>query len=260
MMNLPQPCLIGVIHLPALPGAVLHRMDMEEIVRRSVTDATTLKEAGFDALVVENYGDRPFSPGGLQPATVAALAVAADQIRRITALPLGINALRNDARSALGVAAAVGAGFIRVNVHTGVYATDQGMIEGRANETLAYRKQLGARIAILADVNVKHATPIGETDLARNAADAAYRGLADGLVVTGPATGEPVLLEDLRRVRAAVPDRRVFVGSGATTENVRILLQESSGIIVGTGIKVDGVTENPVDFDRACAFVRAAGR
>lgn len=259
MIDLPQPCLIGVVHLPALPGAVLHQLDMEEIIRRAVADAVTLEQAGFHALIIENYGDRPFVSSGLPPASVAGLAVAADRVRQATALPLGINALRNDALSALGIAAVVGAAFVRVNVHVGVYATDQGILEGRAYDTLSYRKQLGRKIAILADVNVKHAKPMGETDIARNAADAAYRGLADGLVVTGPATGEPALLEDLRRVRAAVPDRRILVGSGAATKNIRELLREAGGVIVGTGVKVNGKTENPVDADRAREFVRAAG-
>jgi len=232
---------------------------MDEIIDRAVTDALVLKDAGFDAAVIENFGDFPFSPT-LPPASLAALGIAADHVRRTTGLTIGINALRNDALGALGIAAATGAAFIRVNVHTGVYATDQGILEGRAAQTLAYRKQLGSRIAIFADVNVKHARPLGEPDIVRNALDTAHRGLADALVVTGPATGETVDLDELRRVREAVPDRRVFVGSGATVANIAHLLTLASGVIVGTGIKVDSRTSNPIDPERARAFVGAAGR
>ena len=188
------------------------------------------------------------------------MAVVADRVRREVGLRIGINALRNDALAGLGIAAAVGASFIRVNVHTGVYATDQGLIEGRAEETLRYRKQLGSRIAILADVNVKHATPISEPDIVRAAKDTAYRGLADGLIVTGRATGEPVDADQLCRVRDAVPDRRVFVGSGATVDTVASLLTLASGVIVGTGLKVGGDTSQPIDAALATAFARAAGR
>ena len=233
---------------------------MDEIVERAVKDGQALVAALFDAAIIENFGDAPFAPGALPPASLAALAVVADQVRRAVGMPIGINALRNDALGALGVAAACGASFIRVNVHTGVSATDQGMLEGRAHTTLAYRKQLGRRIAILADVHVKHATPISEPDLYRAAREVAYRGLADGLIVTGPATGEAVDSDDLRRVREAVPDRRVFVGSGARAETVQSLLSLASGVIVGSSIKVGGRPKNPVDPVRARAFTRAAGR
>jgi len=204
MIDLPSPSLIGVIHLPALPGSPSHQLSMDEIVERAVADGRTLRETGFDAVMIENFGDVPFTTSTVPPASVAGMAVVAERVRREVGLMMGINALRNDARAALGIAAATGASLIRVNVHTGVAATDQGMIEGRADDTLRYRRLLGKRIAILADVHVKHATPISEPDIVRAAKDVAYRGLADGLIVTGPATGETVDSEDLRRVRSAL--------------------------------------------------------
>ena len=258
MLEFPTPTLIGVIHLPALPGSPSHFLDMEEILQRAVCDAQTLKASGFDAVIVENFGDAPFTPETVPPAGVAAMAIAADRVRQAVKLPVGINALRNDAHAALGIAAASGASFIRINVHTGVCATDQGLIEGKAHETLRYRKLLGRRIAILADVHVKHARPLSEPDIADAARAAAYRGLADGLIVTGAATGDPVDLDDLRRVHDAVADRRLFVGSGATVETVRFLLETAGGVIVGTGIKVEGDTSKPIDPDLARAFVSAA--
>jgi hypothetical protein len=260
MLELPSPALIGVVHLPALPGSVLHQGSMDEIIERALADARALRAAGFDAAMIENFGDVPFSASAVSPATVAAMAVVADHVRRETTLPMGINCLRNDARSAMGIAAAVKAGFVRVNVHVGVSATDQGILMGAAHETLAFRKQLGWRIAILADVHVKHAVSLNAPDLAQAARDTAYRGLADGLIVTGAATGRPVDVQDLITVSAAVPDRRTFVGSGATVENVAALLQHAGGIIVGTGIKTGGITANPVDASLAKAFVRAAKR
>jgi len=233
---------------------------MDEIVGRATSDAGTLQDAGFDAVIVENYGDLPLPPGAIPPSSLGAMAVVADQIRRSARLVVGINALRNDALGGLGIAASCGARFIRVNVHVGVSATDQGLIEGRAYETLRYRKQLAQRIAILADVHVKHGRPLSEPDIARAARDTAYRGLADGLIVTGPATGEPVEPDDLRRVREAVPDRRLFAGSGVTADSVASTLTLASGVIVGTGLKVGGDPMKPVDAELARAFSQAAGR
>ena len=258
MIDLPRPALIGVLHLKALPGSPGHMLSMEEILERALDDARALEEAGFDAAVVENYGDAPFPADSLSPASVAAMAVVADRVRRECSLRVGVNALRNDARAALGIASAVGASFVRVNVHTGVYATDQGFIEGRADETLRYRRLLSQRVAILADVHVKHAVPISQPDIARAARETAYRGMADGLIVTGPATGEPVDIDELRRVREAVPDRRLFVGSGATAETVQALLSVADGIIVGTAIKPNRDPSYPVDVRLARALVRAA--
>ena len=260
MLELPSPALIGVIHLAPLPGSARHTLTMAEICERATRDGIALREAGFDAAIVENYGDAPFTSGNISSASIAGLTLAAHAVRDATGMRIGINVLRNDALAALGIAATTGAAFIRVNVHIGVYATDQGIIEGRAEETLRYRKLLGARVAIFADVAVKHARAISEADIARAAQDCAYRGLADALIVTGPATGEPVDVEEIRRVVSAVPDRRVFVGSGATSDTVARLLGIASGVIVGTGIKVAGKTENPIDLQLAAEFVRAAGR
>lgn len=259
MLDLPSPALIGVVHLPALPGNASSMLSMDAVIDHALADARTLAAAGFDAAFIENFGDAPFGKT-LPASSLAAMSVVADRVRQNVNLRLGINALRNDPIAALAIAAATGATFIRVNVHTGVYATDQGLIEGTAAETLRYRKALGRRIAILADVHVKHAMPLSNIDIAQAARDTAHRGLADGLIVTGQATGAAVDLEDLRRVASAVPDRRVFIGSGATAENIAALLKHAGGVIVGTSLKTDGKVTNPIDLDRARAFVRAAGR
>ena len=260
MIKLPSPALIGVIHLPALPGSPAHLLSMDEILERAISDAKTLESSRFDAVIIENFGDAPFTPGRLPAASVAAMAIAAEHVRRAIRLPIGINALRNDAHAALGIAVSAGASFIRVNVHTGVCATDQGIIEGDAHETLRYRKLLSRPITILADVHVKHGQTLNEPDIAEAARNTAYRGLADGLIVTGVATGSPVNPDDLRRVHEAVPDRRLFVGSGANPKTVRSLLDIATGVLVGTALKARGDISQPIDPDAAQAFARAAGR
>lgn len=231
---------------------------MAAVLERARADATALAEGGVDAVLVENYGDLPFFPGGLPPETVAAMAVAADAVAREVALPLGINALRNDATSALSVAAAVGAAFVRVNIHTGAMLTDQGWIQGRAPETIRSRERLAPGVAVLADVFVKHATPPPGLTIERAARDAWDRGLADGLIVSGAGTGEPTALEDLRRVRSALPDAAILVGSGVAEATVAELLTVADGAIVGTALEGDGVTGAPVDLARVERLVGAA--
>ncbi|MCH7525913.1 MAG: BtpA/SgcQ family protein [Planctomycetes bacterium] len=257
-INLPKPGLIGVIHLSALPGSPRHDQSTESIVQQALQDAEALENAGFDAVIIENFGDVPFPADALEPGAVAALAIVTARVKRAISLPVGVNALRNDARSAMGIAAAADADFIRVNVHTGLTAADQGWIEGRAAQTLRYRRQLGTDTAIFADVHVKHAVPVSQPDIALAAEEVAYRGLADALIVTGPATGRGTDLDDLRRVKEAVPDRPVLAGSGATIETIRPILDTCDGVIVGTHIKRQARTGSPVDPKKAAAFVRAA--
>lgn len=231
---------------------------MRDVVARARADAGALATGGVDAVLLENYGDAPFLPHELPPETVAAMAVAAAAVAAEVDLPLGINALRNDAASALAIAAATGAAFIRVNVHTGSMATDQGWIDGRAHETIRSRERLAPGVAVLADVLVKHATPPPALTIDQAARDAWERGLADALIVSGGGTGRPTSLEDLRRVRAAVPDAVILVGSGADAAGIADLLTVADGAIVGTALQRDGVAGAPVEVARVEALVRAA--
>ncbi|MEZ4225738.1 MAG: BtpA/SgcQ family protein [Polyangiaceae bacterium] len=250
--------LLGVLHLAPLPGSP-GAIPIDEILRRALADADVLASAGFDGFIVENFGDAPFFPEQVPPETVACMTRVACAVR--AAHPhksLGINVLRNDAASALAVAAAAGAEFIRVNVHVGVAYADQGQLQGRAYDTLRRRAALGVPVAIAADVGVKHATFPPGFDLLQSAKDTAYRGLADALIVSGRATGQSAALDDLRTVREAVPDRPLLVGSGATEKTAHALLEHADGIIVGTSIKHDMRVHAPVDPARASAFIAHA--
>jgi membrane complex biogenesis BtpA family protein len=245
-----------MVHLPALPGAAGARLSMAAIIQRACGEARTLVAAGFDAVVVENYGDAPFHADHVPAETVAAMAVIASRVAEAAGAPIGINVLRNDALAGLAVAAVTGAAFIRVNVLSGVYATDQGVITGRAADVARTRARLCPQVRIAADVHVKHAVPISQPDIGRAAADTAYRGMADMLIVSGQATGMGVDIGDLRRVRQAVPDRPLWVGSGVTHETARDLLEVADGLIVGTCLKRGGRTTAPLDPASIKKFIR----
>lgn len=257
-MNLPfrgRP-LIGVVHLAALPGSPRAERDVESVLARASRDAAAWIDGGADGLLVENFGDLPFAPERAGPATTAAMAVIARELVRCFRVPVGVNVLRNDAASALAVAAASGAAFIRVNVHTGAMETDQGILEGRAHETLRYRRELGARVAILADIFVKHAAPLRRSTPGRAAADAVERGLADALLVTGESTGSSADPRRLHEVKLAVPGTPVLVASGITADNAREF-READGFVVGTYAKRGGKIANAVDGRRVRALVKA---
>ena len=146
---------------------------------------------------------------------------------------------------------------IRVNVHAGAVVADQGLVQADAYHTLRDRRLLGADVRIFADVGGKHASPLAPVDLEQHARDLRHRGLADGLVVSGPATGAATSLADVKRVRGAVPDVPILVGSGATPDTAAELLSIADGLIVGTAVKRNGDVASPVDPERVRRLVAA---
>jgi uncharacterized protein len=252
--------IIGVLHVPALPGSPRNQLAFKDVVDWVLKDAEALAGGGVDALILENFGDVPFYPTRVPPHTVAFMTAIAGEVRRRFDLPLGINVLRNDAQSALAIASAVSAEFIRVNIHTGARVTDQGLIEGAAHETLRYRRLLNSDVKILSDVDVKHSAPVAARNLGDEVEEIVWRGNADAVIVTGAATGKQTALEDLKIAKHAAGSVPVFAGSGVNVQNVATVLEVADGVIVGTAFKHDGVTSNAVDRDRVRAFVRVVRR
>jgi membrane complex biogenesis BtpA family protein len=257
--------LIGMVHLLPLPGSPRwnqHGGGLDPVLARARADALTLMEGGMEGLLVENFGDIPFVPGRVAPETCAAMTLAVAAVREAVGptVPVGVNVLRNDAQTALGIAAVTGADFIRVNVHTGSMFTDQGLIHGEAHATLRTRRALGTRVCICADVHVKHALPPAGASLAEAARDAAKRGLADVLIVSGAGTGEPVSPDDVAIVRAAVPDVPIWIGSGVTPDRIASLLEQADGVVVGSALQQGGRAGQGVTLDRVRTLVNAAHR
>lgn len=249
--------VIGMIHLLPLPGAPRWAGSMDGVLERALGDARALVDGGVDALLIENYGDSPFHAHRVERVTIAAMTRAVCAISEAARLPVGVNVLRNDAASALAVAAASGATFIRVNVHTGGMYTDQGWIQGRAAETLRLRERIAPSVALLADVMVKHAVAPAGLDVGDAARDTWHRGLADALIVSGSATGQPTDLDRAGTIRAAVPDAPILVGSGVTAETIRPTLEAADGVIVGSAFQAGGVAGGPVEVDRVRRLIAA---
>ena len=238
-----------MVHLKALPGSPEYCGDLDQVERFAVADANALLTGGVDAIMVENFGDVPFQKE-VEAVTVSAMTRIIRTIVQLSPVPVGVNVLRNDPLSALAIAVATEASFIRVNVHIGAMITDQGLIEGRAAETLRLRDSLDSDVAILADVGVKHATPFDdEWSLEQEAKDAWNRGLADALIVSGSGTGSPTRKEDIERIQHVVPDANLIVGSGIRHETVSDF-SLASALIVGTAFKRDGRIENEVEVNR----------
>lgn len=251
----PPKVMIGMVHLKALPGAPMYGGSMAEVTRAALADADALISGGVDAIMIENFFDTPFYAEHVGPETVAAMTAVIMRIRQMTDLPLGVNVLRNDALSALAIAAACECQFIRVNVLSWAMLADQGIIEGRAAEALRFRRSLGTDTLIFADCLSKHAAPLAAQAMEQVAADTWERGGADALVISGVATGKPTDLEDVVAARRGAPSAPIVIGSGVTAETLAVFLPHIEGVIVGTGLKADGAVHNPVDVSRVRELV-----
>jgi len=249
--------LVGMIHVGALPGTPSASHSVDTLIQRALTEARIYRDAGFTALAVENMHDRPYLKGGVGPEITAALTALARELKRETGLVLGIQVLAAANREALAIAHASGADFVRVEGFVYAHVADEGAIESCAGELLRYRRAIGAeRVLIFADIKKKHSAhaitadvPIVET------AKAAEFFLADGVIVTGVATGEPASPDEVRDVVNAT-HLPVLVGSGITPANLG-RFPTAHGFIVGSSVKQGGVWCNPLERDAVRALASA---
>jgi membrane complex biogenesis BtpA family protein len=255
------PRLIGVIHLQPLPGAPGRSTDtpvevLQEVGAQAVEEARCFAEAGYDGIILENFGDAPFYKSQVPPETVASLSIVAAAVREVFDGAIGINVLRNDARAALAIAAVTGCDFIRVNVFSGVAATDQGFIEGEAAFLVRERERLQAPVAILADVHVKHAVTFSSIQIDLAVEELCSRACVDGVIVSGRTTGRLLEWEALKAASRTARHQGVplYLGSGAQIEHLAELVPWVDGIIVGSALRERGVAGSPLQKEQVEAF------
>jgi len=243
----PEKPIIGMIHMPPLPGAPDNAMSMKELTEFALSEADKLQGAGLDACIVENVGDTPLFKENLPPYSVASMAVITKAVIGHTKMKVGVNMLRNACEEALSVAHVCGAQFIRCNVLIGAYATDQGIIEGCAARVARLKKALGSSVLVFGDVHVKHAYPIFNVEIEYAAQDLAERGGADAVIVSGARSPVPPSYERVKKVRDAIR-KPVLIGSGISLSNVKEFYRRSDGVIIGEpDFKVKGVWGGPSD-------------
>src|SRR5262245_39056408 len=256
MFGVPR-ALIGVVHTDGLPGTPSGGRSVAEIVERAVADARIYAAAGFHGIAIENTHDRPYLKGSAGPEIVAAMTAVGLEIRRAVSLPLGVQVLAGANHSAVAVAHACGAAFVRVEGFVFAHVADEGLIESSAGALLRYRRTIGAEsVRVFADVKKKHSAHAltADVDLAETAKAAEFF-LADGVIVTGTSTGRPADPDDVRTVAAAV-SIPTLIGSGITAANVTDY-PDADALIVGSSVKDSGVWSGRLDEARTRAVARA---
>jgi membrane complex biogenesis BtpA family protein len=240
--------VMGMVHLPPLPGAPNYGGSMTDVINHALRDADTLVSNGVHALIVENLGDYPYYPITTEPETVAAMCRAALELRKkYPSLALGINVLRNSWKAALAVALLVDAQFIRLNVLTDSMVTDQGIIQGEAHLAMRYRSAIGAgSIKVFADIYAKHGGPLVRRGLQTVVKEMIHRGMADAIIVSGEESSMPADIGEIQTVKQAAGDTPVFLGSGIGVNTVDYV-RYADGCVFGFGTKPSGDMNDPVD-------------
>jgi hypothetical protein len=250
--------VIGMIHLPPLPGTALYDdvAGVAGIIASARRDAEALQAGGIDAVMFGNEGDRPYRTR-VGPETVATVAAAVTAVAPDLSVPFGVDVLW-DPVATLAVAKATGARFAR-EVFTGVFGGDLGLWNTAAGDVFQYRRAIGAEnVRLLFTINAEFAAPVAPRPLAAVARSVAFSSLPDALCVSGPITGSPAPLEELRAAKEAAGDVPVFANTGVRRETIADVLALADGCIVGTALKVDGVTWNAVDPARVRDLMSAA--
>ena len=247
-------------HVPPLPGTPLYDAEagIKGMIASMKADLEILLDADFDAVMFCNEGDRPYTfNAGYEGVAVMTHIVTelAPQDR-----PFGVDFLW-DAQAALNIAMATGASFIR-EVATGTYESDMGLWSPDAAKLLRDRRRLDAEsVAIFMNVAPEFASPLGTRTIAQVARSVAVSSLADVLLVSGPMAGAEPTVTALEEAKNAVgTSTPVLVNTGTKAENIAAFLDIVDGAIVGSYLKQDGYTWNPVDPDRIKRFLNAAGR
>jgi membrane complex biogenesis BtpA family protein len=246
-----------MLHVGALPGTPAARYSIDQLIEQTLVEARIYRDAGFTALALENMHDRPYLKGGVGPEVTAAMTAVAREVKRETGLVLGIQVLAAANREALAIALACDAEFVRVEGFIFAHVADEGIIESCAGELLRYRRAIGAdRILVFADVKKKHSAHAITSDVSLvETAKAAELFLADGVIVTGAASGEEASPEEVRDAARAVC-LPVLVGSGVSAQNLA-RFADAHGFIVGSSLKRGGIWSNPVDRMAVDSLARA---
>ncbi len=238
-----------MVHLPPLLKPFRGSGSVKEIFSFAIQDAITLEKAGFDAVLVENFHDIPYSKYQVDESKLLLMSSLVEKIISNINIPCGVNILRNACVQAVVLASVTGASFIRCNIYEGVYVTDQGIIESVAVDVQQIHQELRSRVKILADIHVKHASPLGKFTLVESAKNALNRGAANAIIISGRETGQLIDLVELKNF-VKLSSIKPILGSGLAIENLSEVFSSISGAIVGSSIKLTD-NSSPVDIDKA---------
>ncbi|MEE3122109.1 MAG: BtpA/SgcQ family protein [SAR324 cluster bacterium] len=247
--------VIAMAHVPALPGSPDYKLHegMQKLHDWVGRDIEALQSGGVDAIMFGNEFDRPYVLKA-PPEGLAALTAVVTEAKKTLKVPFGVNYLW-DPVATVALASATGASFAR-EIYTGVYASDMGLWVPDCAGAARLRSQLGNQdLQMLFNINAEFATSLDTRPLSVRAQSAVFSSKADVVCVSGPMTGQGVEQSELAAVREVLPETPLLANTGVNLETVREIMKVADGCVIGTHLKKDGNTWNPVDVERVKRFM-----
>ncbi len=243
--------IIGMIHLPALPGTPKNTLSPQKIIDSAVVEAKIYAQNGLNTVMIENMHDLPYLKQTAGHEISSVTSIIAYEIKRKLGIYCGIQILAGANKAALAAAHSAGADFIRIEGFVFAHLADEGYIESSAAELLRYRKMIAAQnILIFTDIKKKHSAHALTTDISiAETAEAAEFFLSDGIIITGASTGKQADIEEVKEVKNSVK-LPVLIGSGITAENIAEYYPHADAFIIGSYFKEEGNWENPPEPKR----------
>jgi membrane complex biogenesis BtpA family protein len=249
--------LIGMIHVPALPGTPYNTLSPKEIINKCILEANIYKKSNIDSIMIENMHDAPYMKRKVGPEITSLMSIISYEMRKVfTDQPIGVQILAGANKEALSVAYNSDIDYIRAEGFVFSHIGDEGVFESDAGELLRYRKNIGAgRIKIFTDIKKKHSANFITSDvsIADMSKNAEFFG-SDGIIVTGNSTGSEASIEEIISVKKAT-NLPVLIGSGITYDNLQNYIYSADAFIVGSYFKVDNNWKNDLDENKIVKFV-----
>ncbi len=243
--------LIGMIHVPALPGTPFNKLSPSQIISKCLEEAAVFKSANIDSIMIENMHDAPYLKRNVGPEITSLMTIVGYELRKVFPdKPLGIQILAGANKDSLASAFSSNLDYIRAEGFVFGHVADEGIFESDAGELLRYRRNIGAdKIKVFTDIKKKHAAHIITKDvgISETAKNAEFFG-SDGIIISGQSTGEEADINDLLEAQSS--NLPVFIGSGVTKDNLEKYFDYANGFIVGSYFKKDGLWKNDIDFKK----------
>ena len=255
--------IIGMLHLDYLEGKNFKGLDI--VLQKALADIRALEEGGIDGILIENWKEDSIGEF-VSKETAKNFMNVCKKLSKYIYIPFGINVLNNDYKVAFSVAKEVKATFIELDVFVDEVESDfENNIEAIQNpfqihpnpkDIIAYAKNIGAdNIPLFVFVQPKHYKMLYKEKSIQTSVKEAIKNGATAVLVTKH-TGFAPTIDLIKNAKSAAGDTPVGIGSGFSAENAKEFLEYVDFAVVGTSIKIDSITDNPVDISKVLKLMK----
>lgn len=219
--------ILGMIHLAGVNP-----------VKRALEEISLFEEEGIEGAIIENYHSD----------VKHVIATLQETSKIKSKVVIGVNVLPNEFQKSLPLAQRYGADFVQLDHVAGTYT--YGKLDFEQYKQV---KNEHPEIIVLGGIWPKYYHPLKGSDLDTDLKTGIQR--AEAIVVTGAGTGKETPFDKIKKFREIIKEHPLVIGAGLTPENAYEQLIMSNGAIVGTSLKIDYNTYNPIDRQKVRDFM-----